>query len=64
MLSKIRQNNFTNPLTGDQDNFFDRTIVIELPKKVSPVNFNIDQYTKDLFINTGYNEAKKFLDGI
>jgi hypothetical protein len=63
MLSKIRQNNFTNPLTGDNDNFFDRTIVIELPKKVSPVNFNIDKFTRDLFVNTGYNEAKKFLDG-
>ena len=62
MLSKIRQNNFINPLTGDQDNFFDRTIVIELPKKVSPVNFNIDQCTKDLFVNTGYYEARKFLD--
>jgi NTE family protein len=61
MLSKIRQDNFTNPLTGDQDNFFDRTIVIELPKKVSPVNFNIDQCTKDLFVNTGYDKAKKFL---
>jgi hypothetical protein len=60
MLSKISQECFTNPLTGNQNNFFDRTIVIELPKTVSPINFNIDKETKELFIKAGYDEAKAY----
>jgi NTE family protein len=50
VTGKIQIANYTNPLTGVKENFFDETIVIELPIPVSAIDFNFPQKTKDILI--------------
>ena len=60
VLDKIEESNFRNPLTGAKDNFFKETIIIELPIKVSAIDFNLSKSNKNILITTGYDSAKQF----
>lgn len=60
MLSKIEENNFTNPITGAKDNFFKETIIIELPIAVSAIDFDLSDENKSILVTAGYNAANDF----
>ena len=60
LLNKIAQDNFTNPITGAKENFFENIITITLPFNVSAVNFDLEKEKKDLLINVGRDAANKY----
>lgn len=62
ILDKIEESNFSNPLTGVKENFFKETIIIELPIKVSPINFDLSDENKNILITQGYKSAREFFE--
>lgn len=62
VTGKIQQANYSNPLTGIRDNFFDETIVIKLPVQISAIDFNLQKKTKDILIQAGHQAAKEYFE--
>lgn len=60
MLGKIEESNYHNPVTGTKDNFFNETIIIKLPIKVSSVDFDLSESNKNILITAGYESAEEF----
>lgn len=60
LLNKIAQDNFTNPITGAKDNFFENIIAITLPFNISAVNFDLEKEKKDLLMKAGKDAANKY----
>jgi len=62
VINKIQQDNFTNPITGLKNNFFENVICVTLPVNTSPVDFNLSQEIKDLLMKAGFDAANNFFN--
>ena len=60
VLNKIQQDNFRDPITGVKDNFFKNIICIQIPIKISAVDFDLNQEKKDILIKAGKDAANEF----
>lgn len=64
LLTKIEQNNFSDPLTGAKDNFFERTITIRIDSGISAIDFSLSEEKQKGLIECGMNACKEFFEGM
>lgn len=62
VLTKIETSNFSNPLTGAKNNFFERVITINIPSNVSAVDFKLHDDIKRTLIKSGYDSTSNFFN--
>ena len=64
LLNKIREDNFTNPITGLKNNFFENVICVKMPLDVSAIDFNLSDEIKDKLMEAGEIAANDYFNGI
>lgn len=62
LLTKVEQDNFSNPLTGVKENFFERTITICVPSDISAIDFSMSKDKQDNLIECGKNACCEFFN--
>ena len=61
-LTKIQKDNFSNPVSGAKNNFFNETITIPVPTGVNALDFNIKPDTIKLLIDIGKKSVVDFMN--
>lgn len=62
LLTKIEQDNFSNPLSGVKDNFFERTVTIRIDSNISPIDFSLSEDKQEKLIECGVNACSEFFN--
>lgn len=64
VLNKIQEDNFRDPITGAKENFFRNVICINIPIKISAVDFDLSQEKKDILIKAGEDAANEYFNHV
>lgn len=62
VLNKIQEDNFRDPITGAKENFFENVICIQMPIKISAIDFDLSHEKKDILIKAGEDAANEYLN--
>lgn len=64
VLNKIQEDNFRDPITGAKENFFRNVICIQIPIKISAVDFDLSQEKKNILIKAGEDAANEYFNHV